>query len=516
MLRSAVLALGVTLSLLASASGTVWAQGAILRVGLPSVPAALDPATAVDGPVTLVGRQVFDTLVQYREGSSDIEPGLAVQWTPSRDGLSWSFRLRDGVRFHDGTLLTAHHVVDSLERLTSANHPFAPNPNAAAPRLLRGAPGVIKEIRAVDQRTVLISLVLPYAPLLTALAHPAFSIVLPGAGGQRWQGTGPFSVAEAGPARLVLDANPAYWGGAPRVGRVMFLDASDEARADAALDAQALDILVPSGAPTRLAGALSVPGWRMGYLALQSEKEPLNKAKVRRAVAAALDPAQLATALGQNAVPLQGFLPAGVWGRREGPPVLEANPEAAKRLLAEAGLTSGVSAALLVAEGGRRIDASRIAEAVRGSLAPAGIAVPILLENPEAALALAQIGEHEMALLEARVEGGDPHFLLYPLSSSEGATKGAGALNMSFYRSARLDDLLIRASQLSFRPERQRLYLRAQAMLAEDMPWIPLYARLQWAVVRPEVRGFRLHPSGNHRLDRVWLEAPGAAPAAPR
>jgi peptide/nickel transport system substrate-binding protein len=516
MLRSAALALGVALSLLASTAGTVWAQGAILRVGLPSVPAALDPATAVDGPVTLVGRQVFDTLVQYREGSSDIEPGLAVQWTPSRDGLSWSFRLRDGVRFHDGTLLTAHHVVDSLERLTSANHPFAPNPNAAAPRLLRGAPGVIKEIRAVDQRTVLISLVLPYAPLLTALAHPAFSIVLPGAGGQRWQGTGPFSVAEAGPARLVLDANPAYWGGAPRVGRVMFLDASDEARADAALDAQALDILVPSGAPTRLAGALSVPGWRMGYLALQSEKEPLNKAKVRRAVAAALDPAQLATALGQNAVPLQGFLPAGVWGRREGPPVLEANPEAAKRLLAEAGLTSGVSAALLVAEGGRRIDASRVAEAVRGSLAPAGIAVPILLENPEAALALAQIGEHEMALLEARVEGGDPHFLLYPLSSSEGATKGAGALNMSFYRSARLDDLLIRASQLSFRPERQRLYLRAQAMLAEDMPWIPLYARLQWAVVRPEVRGFRLHPSGNHRLDRVWLEAPGAAPAAPR
>jgi ABC-type transport system substrate-binding protein len=254
----------------------------------------------------------------------------------------------------------------------------------------------------------------------------------------------------------------------------------------------------------------------MGYLALQSEKEPLNKAKVRRAVAAALDPAQLAAALGQNAVPLQGFLPAGVWGRREGPPVLEANPEAAKRLLAEVGLTSGVSAALLVAEGGRRVDASRVAEAVRGSLAPAGIAVPIQLENPEAALALAQIGEHEMALLEARVEGGDPHFLLYPLSSSEGATKGAGALNMSFYRSARLDDLLIRASQLSFRPERQRLYLRAQAMLAEDMPWIPLYARLQWAVVRPEVRGFRLHPSGNHRLDRVWLEAPGAAPAAPR
>jgi dipeptide transport system substrate-binding protein len=213
------------------------------------------------------------------------------------------------------------------------------------------------------------------------------------------------------------------------------------------------------------------------------------------------------------AVPLQGFLPPGVWGRREGPPILEANPEGAKRLLTEAGFARGTAATLLIAEGNRRLDAGRLAEAVRASLAGAGITVPIQLDSPEGALGLAQNGEHEMALLEARVEGGDPHFLLYPLSSSEGAIKGPGALNMSFYRNARLDDLLIRGSQLSFRPERQRLYGRAQAMLAEELPWIPLYVRLHWAVVRPEVRNLRLHPSGNHRLDRVWLESPAGAPA---
>ncbi len=514
MLRSAALLLALLVSLASGATGAAWAQGPVLRVGLSAVPTVVDPAAASDGPLSFVSRQIFDTLVQYRDGSSDIEPGLAVQWVPSRDGLSWSFRLREGVRFHDGTLLTAHHVVDSLERLIVANHPFAPSPNTAAPRLLRGAPGVIKDIRAVDQRTVQISLVLPYAPLLTALAHPAFAIVLPGGGGQRWQGTGPFSLAEAGSGRLVLDANPGYWGGAPRASRVVMSDASDEARAEAALDAQALDILVPSGPPTRLAGALSIPGWRVGYLALQTEKEPLNKVKVRRAVAATLDPAQLAGALGQVAVPLQAFLPPGVWARREGPPLLEANPEAAKRLLVEAGFPRGTGAALLVAESGRRLDPGRVAEAVRGSLAAASITVPIQLESAEGALGLAQNGDHEMALLEARVEGGDPHFLLYPLSSSEGAIKGPGALNLSFYRNARLDDLLIRGSQLSFRPERQRLYVRAQAMLAEELPWIPLYARLNWAVVRPEVKNFRLHPSGNHRLDRVWLETTAGAPAA--
>jgi peptide/nickel transport system substrate-binding protein len=113
-----------------------------------------------------------------------------------------------------------------------------------------------------------------------------------------------------------------------------------------------------------------------------------------------------------------------------------------------------------------------------------------------------------MALAEGTVLGGDPHLFLYPLSTSEGATRGRQAFNFSFYRNPRLDDMLIRASQLSARPERQRLYQRAQAVLAEEMPWLPLYVRLQWAVARPEVRGLRLHPTGFHRLSGVTLEGP--------
>jgi ABC-type transport system substrate-binding protein len=212
-------------------------------------------------------------------------------------------------------------------------------------------------------------------------------------------------------------------------------------------------------------------------------------------------------------VPLLAFLPLGVWGRRD-TPVVEASAANAQRLLAEAGYPRGTSAGLLVAEGGKRLDQARLAEAVRASLATVGISVPIQAEAPDAALQLARTGQHQMALLEARVEAGDPHFLLYPLSSSEGASKGPGALNMSFYRNRTLDDLLIRASQISFRPERQRLYARAQSILAEEMPWIPLYVRMHWAAVRPEVRNLRLHPSGNPRLDRVWVDQ-ALPPASP-
>src|SRR5262249_59643772 len=109
MLRGGGVVVRATLAALAVPACGV-AQGVPMRVGLPSIPVALDPATAMDGSVPFISRQVFDTIVQYREGSSDIEPGLALTWTVSRDGLSWTFRLREGVRFHDGTPLPSRQV----------------------------------------------------------------------------------------------------------------------------------------------------------------------------------------------------------------------------------------------------------------------------------------------------------------------------------------------------------------------------------------------------------------------
>jgi ABC-type transport system substrate-binding protein len=312
---------------------------------------------------------------------------------------------------------------------------------------------------------------------------------------------------------VVLDANPGYWGGPPRSTRLVFLDAGEDPRGEAMLEAQAVDVLLTSAAPSRAAGTQSIPSWRIGYLALETEREPFSRLKARQAVAAALDPGLLAPAVAPVGVPLLSFLPLGVWSRRDGSPVLEANPANAKRLLTEAGFPRGTSAGLLIDDGDKRLDQSRVAEAIRASLAAAGISVPIQVEAPEAALQLARTGQHQMALLEARVEAGDPHFLLYPLTSSEGASKGPTALNMSFYRNRTLDGLLIRASQVSFRPERLRLYGRAQAMLAEEVPWVPLYVRLHWAATRMEVRNLRLHPSGNPRFDRVWIDAPPAAAA---
>jgi peptide/nickel transport system substrate-binding protein len=157
---------------------------------------------------------------------------------------------------------------------------------------------------------------------------------------------------------------------------------------------------------------------------------------------------------------------------------------------------------------GSGVDRGRLARAVQSSLNAAGFSVQLKPEAPDTALVVARSGEHDAVIMDAHVTGGDPHLLLYPLSSSEGATKGPGAMNLSFYRNPRLDDLLIRGSQLSFAPERLRVYSRAQALLADEVPWIPLYVQLHWVVARPEVRNLRLHPSGAHRLHLVTLEPP--------
>ena len=484
-----------------------------LRIGAPGVPSALDPGAALVGTSPLIARQVFDTLVAWREGSTEIEPALATRWNASRDGLVWSFTLREGVKFHDGSPLTALEVAASFARQL---RPEAQGVNRTWPVLLRGAPGVVKEVRAPNSRTVEIVLVQPYAPLLTVLAHPALAIAKPSTDAAgRLIGTGPYRIVDASAGRLALEAMPGYWAGPPKSERLVFLDVSADDQAESELDSRSLDIWFPAGPPRRTDGALSAPGLRIGYLAFQTEKEPFSRRTLRQAVAAALDPAILGQTLERAAVPLQSFLPPGVWARREGSPILGGSRTTVKALIKESRWPKETKPTLLVPAETTPLNLPKLAETIQLLLGSDDLPLNIQVEPEGTMRSLLQAGAFDMALTEATVAGGDPHLLLYPLSTSEAATKGPRAMNFSFYRNPRLDDVLIRASQLSFRAERQRLYQRGQAMLAEELPWLPIYVRLQWAVVRSDVKGLRLHPTGIHRLDTVSLDIPPSQAPAP-
>jgi peptide/nickel transport system substrate-binding protein len=506
----AIALLAALMTLVPVLVSTTAAQGRReVRVGVAGVPGALDPANALRGAGPLIARQVFETLVVYREGSTDVEPGLATRWSPSRNGLTWTFTLRDNVTFHDGTPLTSREVQASFERLMSEGKPGSPSPNVVWPALLRGLPGVVKEVSAPDSRTFQITLVQPYAPLITVLAHPGFGVTHPAIGADgvtRLVGTGPFKVAESRVGRIALEAARPVADN--RAERIVFVEMGGDEQAEAEFAARTLDVWFPEDPPRRVEGSLSIPGTRVGLLVFQTEKEPFSRKKVRQAIATALDPSLIGVALERGAVPLQSFLPPGIWGRREGSPLLGANAAGAKKLLAEAGWPKTLVPTLLVPDLAGALNMGKVAESLASALGAAGGTVRPRVESPDTVRALTQAGDYDIALVEASVDGGDPHLFLYPLSTTEGAVKGPNATNLSFYRNRRLDDLLIRASQLAFRPERQRLYGRAQALMADELPWLPVYVRLRWAVVRPEIGGLRLHPTGFHRLDTLTVESP--------
>ncbi len=493
-----------------SAQTTAPAARREVRVGVAVVPTSLDPIGALDGAPALVARQVFDTLVSYREGTTDIEPALATRWFVSRDGRTWTFFLRDNARFHDGAPVTAAEVVASFQRHLD---PQAATTALVWPAFLRGRPGVVKEVRAASPRTVEFVLVQPYAALLTVLAHPGFGVARSVNTPDRsvLVGSGPFRVVDATPGRLALEAFAGHWRGMPRSERLVFLAVPGDDHAEAEMDARSLDIWLPPTAPRRTEGALSLPGLRVGYLALQTEREPFKRRALRRAVAGALDAAGLAQALDRDAIPLQSFLPPGTWGRRDAEALLGGSREQVRKLLVEGGWPKGFKPSMLVASDTFSVDAQRVGQAIQQMLGAADIPVSLRVDTSTGARGMLQAGEYDMALTETVVGAGDPHLILFPLSTSETATRGPRALNFSFYRNPRVDELLARASQLSYRVERQKLYERAQALLANELPWIPVYVRLVWGVARPEVRGLRLHPTGFHRLDTVFLDVAGAS-----
>jgi ABC-type transport system substrate-binding protein len=140
----------------------------------------------------------------------------------------------------------------------------------------------------------------------------------------------------------------------------------------------------------------------------------------------------------------------------------------------------------------------------------------VRLEPPDAAETAARQGAAELTLHEETLEVNDPDIFLRRLLATDGATPGS-ATNVAFLRSPLVDGMLSRAGQLGFRPERFRLYQRLQGLLGEELPYVPLYVRLQWMVARPEVRGMALDSAGLHRLERMSLEPPPvpAPPGAP-
>ena len=420
----------------------------------------LDPARVLDGESAKVCDMLYDTLIQYREDTTDLEPALAAAWESSADGLVWTFHLRQGVQFHDSTPLNADAVVFSLTRPQAVYREFQAE--------------FISQIIALDPFTVQIALKMPFAPFINALTGFEYSIVSPIAVqhfGDNFAsnpvGTGPFKFVQWDrDDKIVLEANDTHWAGRPSLDRLIFRSIRDNSVRLMELqqgDLHVMEFPNPDEIPFIRGDAqleiLMQSSLNVGYLAMNMDKPPFNNLKVRLAINHAINKAEIIENLYQGTgIPAKNPIPPTLWSYDDTIEDYEYNPELAKQLLAEAGYPDGFETTLWALPVPRPYipDGFALAEVLQSELQHIGVEATIVTYDWGTYLAKTEVGEHDMAMLGWIADEGDPDNFFYYLLSKTYAEKPA--FNIAFYRSDEMQDVLERARTSTDRNERIELY----------------------------------------------------------
>lgn len=493
-----------------------------LTFGRGSDSKTLDPALATDGESVKVIVNLFDTLVRYSEGSTDIEPCLAETWETSKDGLTWTFTLREGVTFHDGTPLDAEAVVFTMERQRDSEHPF----HKGSFVYWKDQFGAVQKVEAKDPRTVVFTLSEPFVPFLKNLAMFSASIVSPTqfeklAGKSEFTkapvGSGPFKFKEWREGELItLEAYDDYWGGRPKLDEVRFKTVPDNnSRQNELLKGgiQGADGI----APADVAGleknesiqlhTLS-PGSNTAYLAFNNTKKPFTDVRVRRACAMALNLENIAQKQYYGlAVPAKNLLPPTIAGHNDDLPARTQDREGAKKLLAEAGFPDGLETTVWVFTNPRPYmpEPAKTAQYVKSALTQIGVKVTVVTKEWNSYLDEVEKAEHDMAFMGWSSDNGDPDNFLYVLLGKF-STEIGSASNISFYKSDEVTDLLVKARQELDAEKRLDLYRQVQAKVYEDVPMVPLVHNKTVVALHKGVTGFKMHPLNELRFHKVDIE----------
>lgn len=490
-------------------SRLVFARGADAR--------KLDPADVDDGESVNVLAQVCEGLVRFAPGSLKIEPWLAKSYQISPDGLEYTFELREGVTFHDGSGLTAESAAFAFLRQMDPAHPA--HFREADFQYWRALFDDIEAVEVDAPMTLRFRLRQPNAALLASLATFPAWLISPGAldaYGEGLQqhpvGTGPYRFVSWQPGEtIVLERNDSYWG--PRAGfeRIIFkVTPENQVRLlellngviDGADGLQPADVLALENDPhfaVYRGGTMN-----FGYLAFNSDVPVLADSRVREAIALAIDrDAIVRIGLDGAGVAADYPLPPGFLGRPDGPGDLPYDPERARRLLEGVVFDHPIELSTFTAPRIYFPDPVRVASLIRDDLQRVGIPVEVVSRDFQSHLTAVRSGEHEMALLGWIGDNGDPDNFLTVLLGSAGAVPGS-ATNISFYRNPEFDALLAAARVATDVSEREALYREALKLWRKDLPLIPLVYGEQLVVWSADVGGFSAHPTGEIRLGTAF------------
>ncbi len=482
----------------------------------------LDPINAETGESVKVILNLYDMLVAFADETMDIEPSLATSWETSDDGLTWTFHLREGVRFHDGTPVDADAVVFSLNRLRQDNNPHVTDPA----RPYKPNFQVIDEIVATDPLTVVFKLREPSAVFLNNLAMFPAGIVSPTAvkkSGKAFStnpvGTGPFRFERwIRDQQIVLAANDDHWRGRPKVDRVVFVPVSESATRIQQLTRGEIHIAdnLPPAALDELA---KTPGltvaeqisMNVAYLAMQCDKPPLDDVRVRQAIAMALDKqALIRVGYAGHAEAAVNLLPKAMWGHNDDIKDRPFDPDASRQLLQAAAAEKGfdlplrLSLAVMSEPRPYMEQPLQIAAFVKDSLAAVGINVSIEPKPVTPHFSKMMRGDYQIGLAGWTTDNGDPDNFLYSLLDPENISDSGN--NMSHYRNEQVHELLLAAQRELDQDKRLALYLQAQELIFVDAPIVPLVSTKQRAAHSSRVKDYRLHPAMLIRLRNARFE----------
>ncbi len=515
--RRGLLAAGTALALTVGTLTGAQAQTppGVLIVGQIAEPKALDPAavTAVNDFRILMN--VYDGLVRYKDGTLEVEPALATDWTISEDGTVYTFTLREGVSFHDGSAFNAEAVKFNFDRMLNEDHPY----HDTGPFPLAFFFSAVETVEAVDDLTVKFTLNAPYAPFLSNLAYPTGLIVSPAAVeefgsdfGRNPSGTGAFKFAEwRSNEAVVIEANPDYWDGAPELQAVVFRPITDANTRTAEMLAGGIDLMVevPPVALSEFQGAeYSVheqAGPHVWFLILNAKEGPFADKKVRQAANYAVNKKALVDDVleGTAAVAAGPTPPAFAWAYNEALEPYPYDPDKARALLAEAG-AEGAELTFFVTEGGSgMLDPIAMGTAIQADLEAVGFDVKI--ETYEWNTFLGEVNpglEGKADMAEMAWMTNDPDTLPF-LALRTAAWPDQGGFNSGYYSNPEVDELLEAARVATDQDERARLYKEMQTIVQEDAPWVFVANWKQNAVTSDRVEGFSLQPSFFLLLDDV-------------
>lgn len=492
-------------------------------------PSGFNPQMATDGPTFSASSAViYNQLVEFKNGSTEIEPSLAESWKVSADGKTFTFKLHKDVQFHSNKYFTptrnfnADDVIFSFERMLDPKHPYSKVSGGVYEYFQSmDMQKIIKEIKKVDDYTVQIILSQVEAPFLADIAMDFASIfsseyadkMLKAKTPERVDtdpiGTGSFQFKSyQKDTAIKYTAFEKHFRGKPQIEQLIY-----SITPDAGVRFQKLKVkecqLMAEPAPQDLHLIKANPdlkliereGLNIGYLAFNVEKKPFDNVKVREAIGYALNRKSYIDAIyiGRGVV-AKNPIPPTMWSYNNDIQDYEYNPEKAKKLLAEAGFKDGFKTELWTLPVSRPYNpgGKKMGEMMQADLAKVGITVTLKTYDWPTYLEKSRKGEHQMMQFGWSGDNGDPDNFLNVLLGCASVQSGG---NVSRWCDKEFDSLVQKARQTIDIKKRTELYKKAQVVFRKNMPWIPIAHSQVFKAMTKSLQGYSIQPFGTENFD---------------